>query len=434
MAEVIKYSPTQEARQQTLPTIRAIDLVNRAWDPEREKLGLQRSPMEIQITTKPDQTTEYLATLGSHLRRDDFFNFLKLVAPNKESNFDIRGILGDWDLPDRAVTDTYGYERELAQRHKGLGEAWDIFEQSRKVFMQDLTFSWDYLSRITRYYWTKEMAEGRLRGFLVYPQRDARLHSLFRLEHYQRFLNPIQQPKMGREKKMGEIKANLIRYGSLKGKTRQEMVGKYLESLTEEEKSQMLTAYSRADGRFLLKKGVPVEYGPFDIQEGDGRVEIRNGDFTAYAVINKEASHGNGLLAIDEYSIDNDCSITPALHWTKDKEGHREYIFDFPVDRKDKSMKTKNPLAGLLSIAYFCPDIVDGWPKYMALPDEKEAKVDRTGVQTQTVTEAETISKEKRKQFMGPAQVPVLAIMFRRSLLNSDFIQAVENFAQQNSQ
>ena len=62
-------------------------------------------------------------------------------------------------------------------------------------------------------------------------------------------------------------------------------------------------------------------------------------------------------------------------------------------------------LAGLLTTAYLSPDVVDRWPKEVGLP----------GLD--------------RKQRMGAAQVPVLAHMLRRSLMESDLIKAAEAHA-----
>ena len=433
MTEVIGYSLTQERETRNSYTTRATNLVDRKWDPQREKIGLQTAPINIQVIKKPDQTTEYVATVSSHLSGDDFFDFLELVAPNKRP-FDKRDVLADWDLPDR--TD-FLRDDNLVRRHKLLGENWEIFEQSRRIFMQSLTFNRGLLMRLAKDYWTRDMAKGRLRGFLIYPQRDKQLYSLFRRESYRRLLDPIQLPKMGRKKEKRDIKAKVAQYGTLKGKIRQEMVDNYLESLTEEERSEMRDAYVRADERFLLQEGVPLKNGPFEIKEVDGRVKIKSGDFTAFAVIDQQTTHGNGLLHIDEESIDYGCSITPVLHWTKDKDGHREYVFDFQADVDGTPIKTRNPLVGLLAIAYFCPDIADGWPENVGLPDEKEAQSKRNEAQivaTSSESPNDNLPKtEKRTQFMGPAQVPVLAIMHRESLLNSDFIQAVENFVQHNS-
>src|SRR3989344_3156806 len=100
MTEVIGYSPTQERETRNSYTTRATNLVDRKWDPQREKIGLQTAPINIQVIKKPDQTTEYVATVSSHLSGDDFFDFLELVAPNKRP-FDKRDVLADWDLPDR---------------------------------------------------------------------------------------------------------------------------------------------------------------------------------------------------------------------------------------------------------------------------------------------------------------------------------------------
>lgn len=111
--------------------------------------------------------------------------------------------------------------------------------------------------------------------------------------------------------------------------------------------------------------------------------------------------------------------LVPAVRWVKHQDGHRDLNLDFLGDSESGSARDLltlpeglpfdsrrvNLLTGLLAVAYFDPEVRRGWPK--------EMKLRRFGP----------------KQFMGPAQVPVLALMRREQILDSKFFPAAEDYA-----
>ncbi|MEK7571459.1 MAG: hypothetical protein AAB553_04225 [Patescibacteria group bacterium] len=107
-------------------------------------------------------------------------------------------------------------------------------------------------------------------------------------------------------------------------------------------------------------------------------------------------------------------NLSPMLHW-KSTAGKRTWLFDQPTGELASGIELGDPrhvnpdtFVGLLSVAYFSPDITgdrENWPMSMGLPGSD------------------------REPPMGAAQVPVLAYMNKRGLLESHFISRAEAVA-----
>lgn len=111
--------------------------------------------------------------------------------------------------------------------------------------------------------------------------------------------------------------------------------------------------------------------------------------------------------------------LVPAVRWRSDASGARRWDFAFPdeaeaaVLRQGLSLPAElpadprvfDPLAGFLVVVCLQPELTRRWPRFKPLVPEGKGN------------------------FMGPAQVPVLALTRRRSLLRNQVLPAVEAFA-----
>jgi len=111
--------------------------------------------------------------------------------------------------------------------------------------------------------------------------------------------------------------------------------------------------------------------------------------------------------------------LLPVLRWLRVGQTRR-WLLD-PIEDAHEALLAKatgrdlgdfeagrpagEPIAGLLAVPYFLPRLTRSWPKMKSL------------------------TPEGRGHFRGPAQVPVLALIHRRALLNSAFVKAAESLA-----
>lgn len=127
-------------------------------------------------------------------------------------------------------------------------------------------------------------------------------------------------------------------------------------------------------------------------------------------------------------ALKGNLSLIPMIRWQRDAGGKRSYIFDvlsadrpfeeslrrFAIESSVKIdtesvfwVKHFSPLTGLLAVSYFTPEVRANWPQNQCL------------------------GTEPQKQFMGPAQVPVLALQRKEEILESQFFTACEEYAKE---
>jgi hypothetical protein len=107
--------------------------------------------------------------------------------------------------------------------------------------------------------------------------------------------------------------------------------------------------------------------------------------------------------------------LVPVLRWETPKDGARRWLYDSLTPDEDQVVRdaiglvapagatvTLSPLAGFLSVLYFLPELTLGWPEWKPL------------------------AVEGKSNYMGPAQVPVLALLNKRASLDSVFIARLE--------
>lgn len=170
---------------------------------------------------------------------------------------------------------------------------------------------------------------------------------------------------------------------------------------------------------WYVKKAGAVE-GVCDDEE---RVWKTHLVYDTYSLDATAVRMGNGSVryVLDHDTLRRKYFVKPLLHWKKSENGDKTWDFDFLsrnqlpsqiselvdrdiLDEEDRDPRL-NPLAGLISIAYYSPDIVKQWPAQVGLPGGRHA------------------------QTMGPAQIPVLAMMRSNDLLKSEFLANLELYA-----
>lgn len=106
--------------------------------------------------------------------------------------------------------------------------------------------------------------------------------------------------------------------------------------------------------------------------------------------------------------------VLPLISWSTGADGKRRWEFDEPDPPLSATLAELRPtaggerldaLAGLVTLPYLLPELSKGWPAWQPL------------------------KKGGKSNYIGPASVPVMALMHRRALLNSALIQAAEAYA-----
>jgi len=128
------------------------------------------------------------------------------------------------------------------------------------------------------------------------------------------------------------------------------------------------------------------------------------------------SSHRDVFTAVFEDETEN-TRVVPVVTWEKNRGGGRKWQFDgldqtfvqalgesVPVLRglHGSGRLELDSLVGLVTIPYLLPELRKNWRPWQPLV------------------------KNGKSNYVGPASVPVVALMHRRAILNSGFIRAVE--------
>lgn len=141
---------------------------------------------------------------------------------------------------------------------------------------------------------------------------------------------------------------------------------------------------------------------------------------------------GNRLWELPSKTVVSTNYLVPTLHWAKNGEGERRWMLDFLeeplVSRCQQFLDTPpegllfdtrrlNPMIGLSTIPYFIPKLRANWPKYQAMHGPKTVPVEMG----------------RGGNFMGPAQVLVLALQRKGTFLASEYIDAAEVYIEKHA-
>ena len=124
--------------------------------------------------------------------------------------------------------------------------------------------------------------------------------------------------------------------------------------------------------------------------------------------------HRRLLVDIMEDRSEN-TRLVPVLRWHTTPDGTRRWLFDRPEPHQEEAVRAAmspegpvdahvslSTLAGFLSVLYFQPELTEGWPEWKPL------------------------SPEGKSNYMGPAQVPVLALLNKDRLLPNPLTEGLE--------
>jgi len=95
----------------------------------------------------------------------------------------------------------------------------------------------------------------------------------------------------------------------------------------------------------------------------------------------------------------------PVLTWDKSADGTRRWRFDPPDDALVQALEAPgqmDALLGLVTVPYFLPELRKNWPAWKPL------------------------AKGGKSNYIGPASVPMMALLHRRAMLNSALVRAAE--------
>jgi len=406
---------------------------------QSQSVGLARAPIHLLRATIDERTTQYHAVFEyKPLAENSFRNLLADAAPN-DLGSSIYGILADWDLPDLA---TAHYEQRsnridilLADHMKGLKEHWDDFEDSRHLFMRTLAGNTEYSVRnfpdkaIKVQFLSLEEITKRFNavrheiGF-----SDAR--RIYRSEALPNFIGEVAR-YLAIDGVVGRRGAERIAEGKtikiaaqLYSSRKQRYADRYFDALSEEQRAIALDTYAR-DGYYRIpleddKAMFAVKPGPLNAEElldvysrrtpqrlKDSKQEVD----VAYIRTSLGTTPVIFVHTLQERT--GDIRIQPVITWQTRQNGEvteRQLVVDrHPLDELGNPNKSvyESVIGGLLCLAYLSPDIRRDskiWPLDEQFPGT-------------------------RKQPLGAAQVPVLALMRRNELLGSPLIAALEEFA-----
>lgn len=440
------YREVQNPDMFVAPPIQARELVTAQFS-EPAGLTLLRAPIHVVRINSDSPQTEYMACIDRALTRSTFEPFLEGAAPYKCSNrygqrsFAIDGVIADWRLPDLHGE---GSDRLNEMHSQALGQHWQVFRASRELFMNTLTTP-DVLPKhigdspdrplrsfneITADFLTKGVFMGShdIREFFRRPEfADVR-------EAIADIIKSMPKAEKSRRMKSANSETVLDQFSNFGQKNRVKYLRRLMHGADENVRNRIIQEYSayafdalvlpllddEEPKTWYVKKAGAVE-GVYDDVD---RVWKTHLVYDTYSLEATAVRMGNGsvrYVVLDHDTLRRKYFVKPLLHWRKSENGERTWDFDFLsrnqlpsqiselVDKDTLSEEDRdprlNPLAGLISIAYFSPDIVKQWPAQVGLPGGRYS------------------------QTMGPAQVPVLAMMRSNDLLNSEFLANLELYA-----
>ena len=111
-----------------------------------------------------------------------------------------------------------------------------------------------------------------------------------------------------------------------------------------------------------------------------------------------------------------DMRAVPVLTWERAADGTRRWQFDTPADALVQALETSgaipasettpdmDALLGLVTVPYFLPELRKNWPAWKPLV------------------------KAGKSNYIGPASVPMMALLHRRALLSSALVRSAEEW------
>ncbi len=392
-------------------------------------LSLSTAPLIIAKISRGN-ISEYLACLNQPLTRSTLYPFLEHAAPNKVRRAEIIGVIGDWEAPDQE-----SFERRK-KMHEKLGDSWNEFERNRKLYLETIS-SFDRLPRNEHHGPLKTLAQVR-QDFLD-RKTHIREDDLRRLiqsnglagvrDALAKFIKTTPKARRSRQIQEADLAKTLDQFTRWGAKNRSKTLQSFVSSTDGDTQEQFLQEYALSLYKTFMardKHEKPVMVYAKEVTDIDATQQQLDGVTVRYGNILVEGAptvFGNSIQYLPK-SIHYGKFIMPVLHWATKIDGDntsREWLQKLPdydnippefiviaqnwAINPSEAVTMLNPLAGLLTIAYFSQDVVNSWPQFVGLPTSN------------------------MPNFMGPAQVPVLALIRKNDLLRGSFLGKIEQYA-----
>lgn len=401
--------------------------------PEAPGVDYASTPLDIYRSPQQDGSERFDAiTQSAPLAGQELFSFLRLVAPADFGN--LKGVIDDWKVVDQAHRSNVGgfakaRAQELVELHRHLGKSWMEFLKSREVLLDVLVDGQEVdaihtTRRVQRLVDESTMTIGA--GHIAYHTARARRELTKVLERG--FEASGAADPQGNVLDMMTGAVNSVRHGkrpitnthkirtyfaSMPNEQRERAILRLLRSMDEADqtsfikgaKSELYEALTAESGAIYL---FPRQYLKRPIADSiaagkTGKIVV--GRYQADTVLIYPREEGDAkpdVLMLPESIIELEPAktVSPLLTWRRDSEGNRDFVIRRARDNRNFGRFADGVLGVLLS-AYLSPEIRENWPSELPIRDS-------------------------RKQYIGAAQVPVLALMRQKQLLRSDVFEALE--------
>ena len=423
---------------------------------ETKNLTLADVPIYTVAIPISETTTEFMACLDVAMTRSTMYDFLVGACPNKEQRPDYDGVIADWILPQKKTPpkpeteEKETYYNKLNRLHEGLKEHWVEFERNRPLWLAIMGGQDHLPDRFTNGPFRSLGQVSAEYGREGANMSAAKLRRFFAAESLGDGADALAQfirstPKAQRIPKIQRMSTakvlNTFTHFGIKDRA------KYLKQALDESSWETRIKFAQAYAENVFDRvnmtdgeGQPHEVYIRKDYVGDNENLNETPDRLGRRVINYDSYYIEAAPVVTEegsveYRLDYSTlrwkdAIKPFLHWktilepNNPSQTKREWILDYVPghqlpelmrDLSEKDFKRDDnahrlrfsPLAGMLTVAYFSPEIVESWPQHVGLPDSDSQNV------------------------MGPAQVPVLASIRRNDLARSVFISTLEEHSKQ---
>ncbi len=415
---------------------------------EPAQLAFLSSPAHL-LKRDLENGAEYLAVFAHPpLQGENLLRFLKKVAPDPDAKQDTAlGVFFDWVLPERPEYYRDGGGERLLRLHQALGRHWTDFEQSRPDFISALMsgrepgpFMYRQRQQQVTLFTEQDLQKrfsGRALDFSVLKatfEGDDSPDPTERIANYM-----LERGKIGRRTFRDII--NGKRQRSVRAIFSEDSKGftqRYLDELSQEQRERGISHLIQNEYVTLKADEERTLYVARSAIHGVSQDELQ----TAYdtrQLSELEPTIGSFGPEPNNYVVDkgtlltrkgprevyfthtlrhgeNSVALQPVLHWRTtempDGTSCRELITDDQSEANIPRLPGEprvvaSRLAGLLALAYISPDIREKWPPEMGLKGSQ------------------------KKQGLGAAQVTVLALMQRNSLLKSPVVAKMEELSRQ---
>ncbi len=390
------------------------------------------STIAIRSERTENAETYQAVIMDPHSASRDFFDILNHASPSKlDPQYAVQAVKSDWKMPDETTPES----KRLQTLHKnGLKGLWSLFERHRKKFLDALEVA-EIFPSVEEKYRTQSEVESDIYQFL--QNKPDLLEFFHRLhfgneEHLMRVLREWRKEQVGRKGKKRIPADNAFNNWTSK----QLQQAKVYVSRSSIEPQARQIAFSMKGENFWNNRNdqyakiTPLGSEPLYVYDWHAALisaanahtrneVVKNGGYEAKVSLEKQRN----ILRARFHIIENQAvlrrKLFPLLQWNAGPDG-RQWMYEDLDGESFSSLepalpksipfeydkKQADPLFGLITITGTRQDLVESWPKVMALP------------------------KGRYNQILGPAQIPVLAPMKERAILKDNaLLDTLEDIA-----